>query len=117
MCEVGVPQHLRFELHLAQPVLHHVADADDAAQVAGGVDVQISRPGKLTKQGSPYLRWALYEAAQSACRTTSPDHADYLALRERMSHQRAAITIARKLARRCFHTLRDLGDEAVAPIA
>jgi transposase len=76
-----------------------------------------SRVGKLTKQGSPYLRWALYESAQSACRKRSPDHADYLQLRQRMSHTRASLTIARKLARRCFHTLRELDQEGLAPPA
>jgi len=46
-----------------------------------------SRPGKLTRQGSPQLRWALYESAQAACRPTSPDRADYLALKKRwLSH-------------------------------
>jgi transposase len=32
------------------------------------------------------------------------------------SRTRASITIARKLARRCFHTLRQLGPEALAPV-
>jgi transposase len=89
-----------------------------------GLDVGVhrsdrrERAGKLTKQGSPQLRWALYEAAQSACRVTSPDHADYLRLKAReLSHTRASITIARKLARRCFHTLRELGPEALEPVS
>jgi len=75
-------------------------------------------PGwKLTKQGSPHARWALYEAAQSACRRTSPEHATYLALKARgLSHTRASLTIARKLARRCFHELRELGPAALAPV-
>jgi transposase len=48
-----------------------------------------SRAGKLTRQGSPQLRWALYESAQAACRPTSPDRADYLALKARgLSHTR-----------------------------
>jgi transposase len=88
-----------------------------------GLDVGIhrsdrrSRPGKLTKQGSPDLRWALFEAAQSACRPTSPDHAEYLALKARgLSHTRASLTIARKLARRSFHTLRELGPAALDPM-
>lgn len=87
-----------------------------------GLDVGVSRSdrksrvGKLTKQGSPHLRWALYESAQSACRSQSPDHDDYLALKERgLTHTRASLTIARKLARRAFHTLRELGEEAIAP--
>ncbi len=77
-----------------------------------------SRVGKLTRQGSPQLRWALFEAAQSACRSQSPDHADYLALRARgLSHVRASMTIARKLARRSFHTLRELGPSALEPVS
>jgi transposase len=77
-----------------------------------------SRVGKLTRQGSPQLRWALYESAQAACRPSSPDRADYLALKARgLSHTRASITISRKLARRCFHTLRQLGPEALEPVS
>jgi transposase len=76
-----------------------------------------SRAGKLTGQGSPGLRWALYAAAQAACRPSSPDRADYLELRARgLSHTRASLTIARKLARRCFHTLHALGPEALDPV-
>jgi transposase len=89
-----------------------------------GLDVGVhrsdrrSRAGKLTKQGSPQLRWALYESAQAACRPTSPDRADYMALKERgLTHPRASITIARKLARRCFHTLRELGPQALEPVS
>jgi transposase len=77
-----------------------------------------SRVGKLTRQGSPQLRRALYEAALSACRASSPDHADYLALKARgLSHTRASLTIARKLARRSYHVLRELGPAALEPIA
>jgi transposase len=77
-----------------------------------------SRAGRLARQGSPQLRWALYEAAQSACKPASPDHADYVALKARgLSHTRASMTIARKLARRCFHILRELGPDALAPVA
>jgi transposase len=88
-----------------------------------GLDVGVhrsdrrSRAGKLTRQGSPQLRWALYESAQAACRPTSPDRADYLALKARgLSHTRASLAIARKLARRCFHTLRELGPAALEPV-
>jgi transposase len=59
----------------------------------------------------------LYEAAQSACRRTSPEHAGYLALKARgLSHTRASLTIARKLARRSYHELRRLGPAALAPV-
>ena len=77
-----------------------------------------SRTGRITRQGSPALRWALYEAAQAACKPASPDHADYVALKARgLSHTRASLTIARKLARRSFHILRELGPDALAPIS
>lgn len=85
-----------------------------------GLDIGVERSdrrsklGKLTKQGAPQLRWALYEAAQMASRERSPDHADYLQLRARgLSHTRASLTIARKLARRSYHTLRELEDQAL----
>jgi transposase len=76
-----------------------------------------SRLGKLTRQGSAELRWALYEAAQSACRPSSPDYADYHALKARgLSHTRASLTIARKLVRRSYHLLRELGPAALEPV-
>jgi transposase len=89
-----------------------------------GIDVGVHRSdrharlGKLTRQGSPELRWVLYEAAQYASRPTSPDHPDYLALKHRgLSHTRASLTIARKLARRSYHVLRELGPTALDPIS
>jgi transposase len=89
-----------------------------------GIDIGVyrsdrrARVGKLNRQGSPHLRWALYEAALAACRHSSPDHADYLALKARgLSHTRASLTIARKLARRSFHVLHELGPAALEPIA
>jgi transposase len=88
-----------------------------------GIDIGVhrsdrrARAGKLTRQGSPQLRRALYEAALSACRPSSPDHADYLALKARgLSHTRASLTIARKLARRSYHALHALGPAALDPI-
>ena len=88
-----------------------------------GIDIGVhrsdrrSRVGKLNRQGSPHLRWALYEAALSATRPKSPDHGDYLALKARgLSHTRASLTIARKLARWSFHILRELGPAALEPI-
>ncbi len=78
---------------------------------------QTSRVGKLTRQGSSPLRWALYEAAQSATRRQSPDYAHYHALRASgMTHTRASLTIARKIARRSYHLLHNLGPDALAPV-
>jgi transposase len=75
------------------------------------------RPGHLSRQGPPVLRWAAFEAAESACKPSSPDHAHYLALRERVGQNRAVLSIARKLLRRAHHTLRELGDDALMPAA
>lgn len=68
--------------------------------------------GHLARQGPSVLRWSLYEAAQCAAKKASPDHAYYLQVRERLGHQRAALSVARKLARWCHHTLRAMGDAA-----
>lgn len=70
--------------------------------------------GRLAKQGPPALRWALHEAAMTAARQSSPDHAYYESVHERLTGKRAALSVARKLARRCYHTLRELGEEAMA---
>ena len=90
---------------------------------AAGIDIGVHRSdrtsnvGKLTRQGSADLRWALFEAAQAACRPTSPDRRDYEALKARgLSHTRASLTIARKLARRSYHILRELGPAALEPL-
>jgi len=87
-----------------------------------GLDVTVREsadkrpPGRLSRQGAPILRWAAYEAALSACRRGSPDHADYRLLRERLGHGRATLTIARKLLRRAHHILVDVGDDLLAPL-
>jgi transposase len=70
--------------------------------------------GHLAKQGPPLLRWALYEAACWASRTRAPDHDFYASVKERIDHKRATISVARKIARRSHHILRELGDEAYA---
>lgn len=73
-------------------------------------------PGKLSRQGSPLLRWALFEAAKCAARPGAPDHAYYRQVADRCGGNRAALSVARKIARRAHHTLRALGDEAFAPV-
>jgi transposase len=67
-------------------------------------------PGRLARQGSPELRWALFEAAKAASHRSSPDHDYYVEVRDRLGGKRPALSVARKLARRCHHTLRALGD-------
>jgi transposase len=86
-----------------------------------GLDVTVSSsdgkrtPGHLARQGPPVLRWALFEAAKCAARAASPDHAYYLQVKDRLGGNRATLAVARKLTRRCYHTLGALGDQAFAP--
>jgi transposase len=86
-----------------------------------GLDITISESdgkrarGHLARQGSPVLRWALHEAAMCAARPGSPDHAYYLQVKQRLGGKRAALSVARKLAREAYHTLRELGDQALVP--
>src|SRR5438270_2869259 len=67
-------------------------------------------PGHLSRQGPPALRWALYEAAQTARRTGSPDHEYYDQAAERLGGNRACLAVMRKLLKRSYHTLRELGE-------
>ncbi|MCA1679228.1 MAG: IS110 family transposase, partial [Actinobacteria bacterium] len=66
------------------------------------------RRGRLSKQGAPCLRWALVEAAQHACRKSSPDHQLYLRVHGHAGANPATLTVARKIAKRAFHVLRNL---------
>ena len=45
----------------------------------------------------------------------SPDRGYYLATKERIGTGRASLAVARKLLKRSYHTLRELGEEALAP--
>jgi hypothetical protein len=74
-------------------------------------------PGHLSRQGPPALRWPLYEAAQAARRPSSPDRQYYLQAAERIGGNRACIAVARKLPKRSYHLLRELGDQALEPVA
>jgi transposase len=95
--------------------------SSDQAVRLSGLDVSVwssdskRSPGLLARQGPPALRWALFEAAKCAARPRSPDHAYYHAVSERLSSKRSTLSVARKLARRCYHTLRELGEDALAP--
>lgn len=71
------------------------------------------RRGRLAKAGSPYLRFALVEAAQHARRRSSPDHERYRRLAARLGPGRAKLTIARLIAARAHRLLRQLEREAL----
>jgi transposase len=86
-----------------------------------GMDITVHQsdrrraPGHLSRQGPPALRWALFEAAQSAARAGSPDRDYYAQAAERLGANRACLSVARKLLKRSYHTLRELGEEALQP--
>jgi transposase len=86
-----------------------------------GLDITVHQsdqrraPGQLSRQGPPALRWALFEAAQVARRPTSPDRDYYTNAAERLGANRACLAVARKLLKRSYHTLRELGEEALQP--
>jgi transposase len=96
------------------------SNSRDAVRYAG-LDITVYQsdrhraPGHLSRQGPPALRWALYEAAQRARFPTSPDRDYYLQTAARLGGNRACLALARKLLKRCYHTLRELGDDALAP--
>jgi transposase len=95
--------------------------SDDAVRHCG-LDVTVHQsdrkraPGRLSHEGPELLRWALFEAAQQACRPASPDHDYYRQVASRIEHNRACLSVARKLCRRAYHILRELGEEALASI-
>jgi transposase len=86
-----------------------------------GMDITVHQsdarraPGRLSRQGPSALRWALFEAAQAARRPGSPDHDYYLQTAARLGGNRACLAVARKLLKRSYHTLRELGQEALQP--
>lgn len=96
------------------------ANSRDAVRYAG-LDITVYQsdqrraPGKLSRQGPPALRWALYEAAQQARHPRSPDREYYLQAAERLGGNRACLALTRKLLKRCYHTLRELGEQALEP--
>jgi transposase len=87
-----------------------------------GLDVSVDSSdrhrasGHLARQGPATLRWALYEAAKASSRPTAPDYAYYTAIKKAQDGKLAAISVARKLARRCYHTLRQMDPELVYAI-
>ncbi|WP_165396548.1 IS110 family transposase [Streptomyces sp. F001] len=73
-----------------------------------GSDLTV-RHGHISKQGSDWLRWILYEAAQTAKR--SPEFAAaYQAIAHRRGKKIATTAIARRLLARAYHVLRAVQD-------
>ena len=70
-------------------------------------------PGRLSRQGPPMLRWAVYEAGKTHARAAAPDHAYYATVKDRKNSKRAALSEARKIVRQACHILTELGDDAL----
>ena len=71
-------------------------------------------PGRLSRQGPPVLRWAVYEAGKAHARTSAPDHGYYAQVKDRKNSKRACLSEARKILRQAHHILAGLGDDALA---
>jgi len=70
-------------------------------------------PGRLSRQGPPVLRWAVYEAGKTHARSSAPGHRYYTAVKDRKNSKRAALSEARKLVRQACHILTELGGDAL----
>ncbi|WP_102922570.1 transposase [Streptomyces noursei] len=72
------------------------------------------RHGHISKQGSPWLRWIMCEAAQTAKR-----HPMFAPGYQEMAHRRgkkiATTAIARKLLTRAYHVLREVHQQQAPP--
>jgi transposase len=63
--------------------------------------------GRITKQGSPYLRTALVEAAQVAARTKSKLSIFFRRQIVQSGYQKAIVATAHKIIQYAFYILRD----------
>jgi transposase len=70
-------------------------------------------PGRLSRQGPPVLRWAVYEAGKTHARASAPGHGYYAQVKDRKNGKRAALSEARKIVRQACHILAELGDDAL----
>jgi transposase len=66
-----------------------------------------ARLGHISRQGSPILRWALVEAAQTAARGSGPLRSAYERISKRRGRQIAKVAVARKILTLCYYGLRD----------
>jgi len=113
--QYGVGPILAYAIWAELGDVRRFSSSSDAVRYAG-IDITVySSDGKrskghLSRQGSSLLRWALYEAAMHASRASSPDHAYYANVKARRQGdaELAIQSVARKLVRRCYHTLREL---------
>lgn len=66
------------------------------------------RRGPITKQGSPWLRWALIEAAQRQERMKeSPFRADFVRIARKRGNKMARVAVARKILKKIYEMLKE----------
>jgi transposase len=73
--------------------------------------------GSITRQGSPWLRWVLVEAAMKAVRRDVELQKLYTRIRKRSGAKIARVAVARKLAEICWKRLRRWQREHAAAAA
>lgn len=126
-CRALMDHHYGFGAIIAPTVIAEFGDMRrfdnrDAAVRYTGLDVTVHSsdgkraPGKLSRQGPPTLRWALYEAAKCHARPGAPHFDLYTSVKDRLDGKLAALTVARRLVREIRHTLVALDDDALAPV-
>lgn len=80
---------------------------------------EVVRRGRISKAGSPTVRWLLVEAAWRVLRSPAPSHAALRAWGERVAQRRgrrvAVVAVARRLARILYALWRDAGVYGVRP--
>ena len=66
-----------------------------------------ARLGHISRQGSPHIRWALLEAAQTAATGGGPLRAGFERIAKRRGRNIAKVALARRMLTLCFDGLRD----------
>jgi Transposase IS116/IS110/IS902 family len=111
------PVTMHWDLGSVGPRTHVFSSSRQAVRFAG-LDVTVwssdrkGPPGRLSRQGPPVLRWAVYEAGKTHARASAPDHRYYTTVQDRCGGKRAALSEARKILRQACHILTELGDDA-----
>jgi transposase len=108
----GIGQTLATVILLETGTIERFASAGNFASYARCVDSQRMSNGKKkgegnTKNGNPYLSWAFMEAANFAMRFNSEAKRFYERKKARTNPILARKALAHKLARACFHMLKE----------
>jgi transposase len=86
-----------------------------------GLDITVHQsdarraPGHLSRQGPRRCAGRSSRPPNAPAGPASPDHHYYLQTAERLGGNRACLAVTRKLLKRSYHTLRELGEEALQP--